>query len=47
MRILSAVEQEVFDSPPEFNSAQRKQHFDFPIAVRQLAETLRTPTNQG
>jgi len=30
MKILNAVEQEAFESPPVFNSVQRKQHFDFP-----------------
>lgn len=46
MKILSAVEQEAFESPPVFNSVQRKHHFDFSLEVRQLAATLRTPTNQ-
>jgi hypothetical protein len=30
MNILNAIEREAFDSPPVFNSFQRKQHFDFP-----------------
>src|ERR1700682_6163348 len=30
MNILNAVEREAFDSPPVFNSFQRKQYFDFP-----------------
>jgi Tn3 transposase DDE domain len=30
MNILDAVEREAFDSPPVFNSFQRKQYFDFP-----------------
>jgi len=30
MNILNAVEREAFDSPPVFNSLQRKQYFDFP-----------------
>ena len=46
MKILSAVEQEAFESPPVFNSVRRKHHFDFSLEVRQLASTLRTPTNQ-
>ena len=30
MNMLNAVEREAFDSPPVFNSFQRKQYFDFP-----------------
>jgi hypothetical protein len=30
LNILNAVEREAFDSPPVFNSFQRKQYFDFP-----------------
>ena len=30
MNILNAVEREALDSPPVFNSFQRKQYFDFP-----------------
>jgi hypothetical protein len=30
MNILNAVEREAFNSPPVFNSFQRKQYFDFP-----------------
>jgi TnpA family transposase len=46
MKILSPVEQDAFDSPPVFNSVQRKQYFDFPLAIQRLAAGLRTPTNQ-
>ena len=46
MKILNAVEQEAFESPPVFNSVQRKQHFDFPLALRHLAASLHTPTHQ-
>jgi hypothetical protein len=38
MKILNAVEQEAFESPPVFNSVQRKQHFDFPLALRHLCQ---------
>ena len=30
MNILNTVEREAFESPPVFNSVQRKQYFDFP-----------------
>lgn len=46
MQILNAVEQVEFDSPPEFDIANRKKHFDFPIGILQLAEQLRTSTNK-
>jgi Domain of unknown function (DUF4158) len=46
MKILNAVEQEAFESPPVFNSVQRKQHFDFPLALHHLASSLHTPTHQ-
>jgi hypothetical protein len=46
MKILNAVEQDTFASPLVFTTAQRRHHFDFPSEVRQLAATLRTPTNQ-
>jgi hypothetical protein len=46
MRILNTVEKEAFDSPPVFNSVQRKQFFDLPIGVRRQADELRTPTNK-
>ena len=46
MKILNAVEQEAFESPPVFNSVQRKQYFDFPLALRHLASSLHTPTHQ-
>ena len=46
MKILNTVEQEAFESPPVFNSVQRKQYFDFPAPIQQAAASLRTPTNQ-
>lgn len=46
MKILTAVEQEVFESPPVFNSAQRKQYFDLPLALRQIAVSLRKPGHE-
>jgi len=46
MNILNTVEGEAFDSPPVFNSVQRKQYFDFPSQLRRLAGSLRVPTHQ-
>jgi hypothetical protein len=41
MKILNSVEQEAFESPPVFNSFQRKQYFDFPQTIQQAAASLR------
>src|SRR6266567_7889478 len=46
MEILNAVEQEQLESPPVFNSVQRKQYFDFSSELLTLAQDLQTPTNQ-
>jgi len=43
MKILNAVEQEQFESPPVFNSVQRKQYFDFSSELLTLAQDLQTP----
>lgn len=46
MRILSLTEQETFETPPNFNSTQRKQFFDFPKALLETAIVLRNPVNR-
>src|SRR5688572_23234521 len=46
MNILNSVEREAFDSPPVFNSAQRKQYFEFPSSLRRLAGGLRAPNHK-
>jgi hypothetical protein len=46
MNILNTVEREAFESPPVFNSVQRKHYFDFPTELRRLAAGLRAPTHQ-
>ena len=33
MKVLNSIEQEAFEFPPVFNSAERKRHFDFPVGV--------------
>ena len=47
MQILNALEQSEFDSPPEFDSPDRKKHFDFSLGILELVEQLRTPTNKA
>jgi len=37
MKILNSIEQEAFELPPLLNSAERKRHFDFPVAILQIA----------
>jgi TnpA family transposase len=46
MNVLNTVEREAFDSPPVFNSYQRKQHFDFPSKLRRIAASLRNPAHR-
>ena len=35
MKVLNSIEQDAFEFPPVFNSAVRKRHFDFPVAIQQ------------
>jgi hypothetical protein len=46
MNVLNSLEQSVFESPPLFNSAERKHCFDFPLALQGIATSLRSPINQ-
>jgi len=46
MKVLNAVEQEAFDTPPEFNSVQRKQFLNFSSEILRLAAERRTPVNR-
>jgi Domain of unknown function (DUF4158) len=46
MRILSATEQQLFDLPPQFDSVQRKQFFDFPKALRTMANDFHNPSSR-
>jgi hypothetical protein len=46
MNILNTVEREAFDSPPVFNSLQRKHYFDFPSKLRRVAMSLRNPAHR-
>ena len=43
MRILTASEQEVFDKPPLLDHRERKQAFDLPQGLMDIAASLRTP----
>ena len=46
MQILSAAEQLVFGTPPNFNAAQRKAAFDLPGNFQKEVEKLRDPIHQ-
>jgi TnpA family transposase len=46
MNILSTSEKDEFDTPPIFNSAQRKQFFETPPDLMQEVNKLRTPANK-
>jgi hypothetical protein len=46
MKVLNRVEREAFESPPLFNSAERKRCCDFPRAIQEIAAGLRSATNQ-
>ncbi len=47
MKIFSDVEKNVFDNPPIFNHAERKQFFDLSPGVVGMVDTIRTPTNKA
>ena len=46
MKILNTLEKEAFESPPVFNSAERKQFFSLPVMLKDSMVDLRTPTNK-
>jgi hypothetical protein len=46
MQILTIHEQENFNRPPLFDYIHRKQFFDFPKKLLDIARSLRNPTNQ-
>jgi len=46
MKIFNTLEEEAFESPPVFNSAERKRFFSLPEMLKDSMANLRTPTNQ-
>ena len=46
MKIFNTLEEEAFESPPVFNSAERKRFFALPLMLKDSIENLRTPTNK-
>ena len=46
MKIFNTLEEEAFESPPVFNSAERKRFFSLPVMLKDSMANLRTPTNK-
>src|ERR1700676_3738290 len=46
MKIFSSLEEEAFESPPLFNSAERKRFFFLPMMLENSMVNLRTPINK-
>ena len=46
MKIFNSLEEEAFESPPVFNSAERKRFFYLPLMLEDPIMNLRTPTNK-
>lgn len=46
MQILSALEEEAFESPPHFTSIERKKFFALPTSLQEAFDGFRTPTNK-
>src|ERR1700730_16327860 len=46
MKIFNTLEEEAFESPPVFNSHERKRFFFLPLLLKGSQANLRTPTNK-
>ncbi|HZS49190.1 MAG TPA: DUF4158 domain-containing protein [Blastocatellia bacterium] len=46
MRIFNLLEEQAFESPPIFNSVERKKFFSLPLGLEDLIASLHTPPNQ-
>ncbi len=46
MKIFNSLEEEAFESPPLFSSAERKRFFSLPLMLEGSMANLRTPTNK-
>jgi len=46
MKIFNTLEAETFESPPVFNSAERKRFFSLSLTLADSVANLRTPTNK-
>jgi TnpA family transposase len=46
MKIFNASEKSAFESPPMFNSVERKKFFTLPLKFNESMESFKTPTNK-
>src|SRR5438309_10715963 len=46
MKIFNTLEEAAFESPPEFNSGERKRFFSLSLLLKESQASLRTPTNK-
>ena len=46
MKIFNTSEQNAFESPPTFNSVERKRFFTLPLMFHESMDSLKTPTNK-
>jgi TnpA family transposase len=46
MKIFNRLEEDEFESPPVFNSAERKRYFSLPLMLEDSMANLRTPVNK-
>ncbi len=46
MKIFNTLEVETFESPPVFDSVERKRFFSLPLLLKEPLANLRTPTNK-
>ena len=46
MKIFNTLEEDAFESPPVFNSAERKRFFSLPLLLEDSMVNLRTPINK-
>lgn len=47
LKILNSLEQESFESPPQFNSVSRKKYLALPAGLRQSYQSLRKPSSRA
>lgn len=46
MKIFNTLEQKNFETPPVFNSVERKKYFTLPLTLQESVSDLKTPTNR-
>ena len=46
IKILNTTEKNTFESPPVFNSVERRRFFTLPLMLNEVMERLKSPTNK-